>query len=107
MLITFPDIGSLESRYVRLLSWCLRRDWIWYNCRVPHHVWEFTPGTACALFQKAGFEVLGLQRFQDEHEPSSGVMALLLLPVRLLRIPAMSRLFGTQMEFIIRKQNPQ
>jgi len=56
LLVTFPDIDSIESRYYRALSRLLRRDWIWITCRIPGHTWEFTHKTASSLFSKSGFE---------------------------------------------------
>jgi hypothetical protein len=78
MLITFPDIDSLESRYLRFLSRILRRDWIWSCCHIPLHVWEFTPATAHTMFLKAGFEVVGYRRSQDEVTSLSIKLASLL-----------------------------
>jgi 2-polyprenyl-3-methyl-5-hydroxy-6-metoxy-1,4-benzoquinol methylase len=107
MLITFPDIESLESRYLRFISRVLHRDWIWFNCRIPHHVWEFTPATARAMFNKAGFEVAGFRRSHDGPPSSPGdlKLTLLQLPLRLLPLPLMNRLAGTQMEFVIRRRD--
>lgn len=104
MLITFPDISSPESRYTRFLAWLFRRDWLWSCCSIPLHTWEFTPKTARAMFEMAGFDVCGFRRAQAEEEPSSALsLAILRLPLRLLRIPTLGLLAGNQMEFIIRK----
>jgi hypothetical protein len=105
MLVTFPDIESLESRYLRFLARLLRRDWIWSCCHIPHHVWEFTPATATAMFVKAGFEVQGFRRSQIPVQLPSGILNLLRWPLLLLNLPLLGRLAGTQMEFIIRKRN--
>lgn len=105
MLVTFPDISSVESRYVRLLSVALRRDWIWYCCHIPLHVWEFTPATARAMFEKAGFEVLKFHRYQEAPEPTSNLaLRVLLSPVRLLNIQALSGLLGSQMGFMLQRR---
>jgi 2-polyprenyl-3-methyl-5-hydroxy-6-metoxy-1,4-benzoquinol methylase len=105
LLVTFPDISSMESRYARLLSLCLRREWIWYCCHIPLHVWEFTPKTARAMFEKAGFNVRAFRRRQEVPEPPSDFrLRLLLFPVRLLNIPVLSSLLGSQMEFMLQRQ---
>jgi SAM-dependent methyltransferase len=104
MLITFPDISSLESRYLRLVAWMLRRDWIWSCCHIPLHVWEFTPDTARAMFDKAGFDTVGFRRSHETAECSLRSLYLLRMPLQLLRIPGITALAGTQMEFIIRKR---
>lgn len=103
-LVTFPDICSLDSSYNYLLSRLLRRDWLWGNCHVPLHVWEFTPATAEACFNEAGFEVVEFRRSQPPAEPvDSLVLKLFSLPPRCLSWPVLSDWFGTQMEFVIRK----
>lgn len=103
-LVAFPDISSMESRYTYTLSRVFGRDWLWSNCHIPLHVWEFTPKTAEACFVSAGFEVLEMRRSQIAVE-SSGLLAVDVLkaPLRCLSWPLFSRLFGTQMEFVIRK----
>ncbi len=106
MLVTFPDIASIESRYVHFLARTFRREWIHHRCTsIPSHIWEFTPATARAMFRKAGFEVRGFRRRQEPMEPSSGLLWLLLLPTWLLQVPSMGRLAGTQMNFVIQKQS--
>ncbi len=103
-LVTFPDIWSVESRYQYLLSKLLRRDWLWGNCHIPLHVWEFTRATAVACFAGAGFEVVEFRRTQPAPEPvDSLALKLLSAPTKLLSWPVLSSLFGTQMEFVIRK----
>jgi 2-polyprenyl-3-methyl-5-hydroxy-6-metoxy-1,4-benzoquinol methylase len=106
LLVTFPDVSSVESRYARFLSLSFRRDWIWYCCRIPLHVWEFTPTTARAMFEKAGFSVRGFRRRQEVAEPVPNVaLGLLLLPVRLLNMPVLSGLLGSQMEFMLQRRD--
>jgi len=105
MLVTFPDIQSIESRYVRLCSQILRRDWIWYCCRIPTHVWEFTPATARAMLKDAGLEVVAFRRRAETANIFSGTLKLLLLPVLILQIPAIGNSFGTQMQFMLRKHD--
>ena len=105
MLITFPDISSIESKYQRNLSRLTRRDWVWSCCHIPLHVWEFTPTTARAIFDKAGFDAVGFRRSQVATESFPGIAGLLTLPLTALKIPLLSRLFGTQMEFMIRKRH--
>jgi 2-polyprenyl-3-methyl-5-hydroxy-6-metoxy-1,4-benzoquinol methylase len=103
-LVTFPDIRSLESRYLYALARLFRRDWIWSSCHIPLHTWEFTHSTAERCFTEAGFRVVEFHRSQVELERvRSGALSLLALPLRLLRIPQLGRLFGTQMEFVIQK----
>ena len=103
-LVTFPDIWSIESRYHYFLSKALRRDWIWGNCHVPLHVWEFTKATAIACFEGAGFEVVEFRRTQPAPEPlDSMALKILSAPINLLSWPLLGHLFGTQMEFVIRK----
>jgi len=104
MLITFPDISSLESRYLRLIARMLRRDWIWSCCHIPLHVWEFTPATARAMFDKAGFDTVGFRRSHETAEVSLRALYWLRMPLHLLSIPGISAMAGTQMEFIIRKR---
>jgi len=103
-LVTFPDIESMESRYTYALARVFSRDWLWSNCHIPLHVWEFTPKTAEACFSSAGFDVVEMRRSQIDIE-RSGLLAvdILKLPLRCLSWPVLSRLFGTQMEFVIRK----
>lgn len=104
MLITFPDVRSLESDYQRVLAKVTGRSWIWQCCRVPLHVWEFTPKTASAMFDRAGFEILGFRRAQVDDDTLPGLAGFLTLPLRALSFPLLARILGTQMEFIIRKR---
>jgi len=105
MLITFPDIGSPESRWLRLLARIFRREWIWSTCHIPEHVWEFTPGTARAMFSRAGFDIAGFRRSQEQIHFLPGKLSPLGWPLALLRIPLFGRLAGTQMEFMIRRRD--
>jgi SAM-dependent methyltransferase len=104
MLITFPDIRSVESHYQRNLARLTGRQWLWGCCRVPLHVWEFTPKTARAMFDKANFEVVGFRRSQVAEDPLTGIAGLLTLPLRALNVPSIAHRFGTQMEFMIKKR---
>jgi SAM-dependent methyltransferase len=104
MLITFPDIRSLESVYRRNLAKLTGRDWLWSCCHIPMHVWEFTPATARAMFDRAGFDVVGFGRSQVAEDLPPGIAALLTLPVKALTFPFLARSLGTQMEFMIRKR---
>lgn len=104
VLVTFPDISSLESRYTRLLAYVLKREWIWYCCHIPYHTWEFTPPTACAMFEKAGFSAAGFRRCHEHPEyPPDAALQLLFSPVRILDVPALSSRFGTRMEFMLQR----
>jgi SAM-dependent methyltransferase len=105
VLVTFPDICSIESRYQRMLAKLLRRDAIWKACHIPLHVWEFTRSTAEACFNGAGFRVVEFTRSHLAFD-AGGSRALRFLgwPLRLLSMPALARRWGTQMEFVIQKQ---
>jgi len=104
MLVTFPDIRSVESRYAHFLARRFHREWIHHrSTSIPGHIWEFTPASARAMFRKAGFAVRGFRRRQDSVEPATGALSLLLLPTQLLKIRAIARLAGTQMLFMIQK----
>lgn len=102
VFVTFPDIESIESRYFLFLSTALRRNWLWRNCHVPLHTWEFTPTTAERMFTQAGFEMVAFSR-QTESASFGGAMAIFDLPTKLLAIPAVGGRFGTQMRFLLRK----
>lgn len=104
MLITFPNIRSVESQYQRMLAKMTRREWLWSCCRVPLHVWEFTPDTARAMFDKAGFDVVGFRRSHVEEDPLSGIAGILTFPLRALNVPWVAHRIGSQMEFMIRKR---
>jgi 2-polyprenyl-3-methyl-5-hydroxy-6-metoxy-1,4-benzoquinol methylase len=104
VLVTFPDIQSLESRYLRSIARLLRRPWLWGNCHIPLHVWEFTPKTARACFHAAGFEVVDHRRSHlVDLEESSSLVRLIVLPTRVLGFSLAASRLGTQMEFLIRK----
>jgi SAM-dependent methyltransferase len=105
MLITFPDISSIESRYQHVISSLTGRPWIWSSCRIPMHVWEFTPKTARAMFDRAGFDVVGFRRSEVPADKVSGVVGLLNLPLNALTIPWIARSFGEQMEFMLRSRD--
>jgi SAM-dependent methyltransferase len=101
-LVTFPDIGSLSSRYLRLLSRCLRREWLWDTCHIPQHTWEFTYSTAKRLFAENGFTIAAFQRTQDySFEFSTG--GVLSLPANIPALPLLRHHAGSQMEFLLRK----
>lgn len=57
------------------------------------------------MFRKAGFEVLGYRRWQQQEEGSVGLLNLLGAPIRLLGVAGIGRLVGTNMEFMIRKRH--
>jgi SAM-dependent methyltransferase len=104
VLVTFPDIGSIESRFLHALTRASRREWMWHTCHVPLHVWEFTRRTAEACFAGAGFRVIEFRRSQAPAE-LYGPRALKILtwPIRALGGAPMAHRFGTQMEFVIQK----
>jgi 2-polyprenyl-3-methyl-5-hydroxy-6-metoxy-1,4-benzoquinol methylase len=104
VFVTFPDIGSAESRYQFVLSKVLRRGWLWATCHVPLHVWEFTRRSAESTFAAAGFGVAEFRRHHPRRPlPDGPLLKLLSLPTRPLGWPAVRRLLGTQMEFVLRK----
>jgi SAM-dependent methyltransferase len=105
LLVIFPDIRSLESRYWHFLSRLFQRDGLWRNCHIPLHVWEFTRPTAEVCFRSAGFRVLEFRRTQPIPESYKGSLALRLLelPTRFLCWPLFRDWLGTQMEFVIQK----
>jgi SAM-dependent methyltransferase len=105
MLITFPDITSVESKYQCLLVKLTGRDWLWSNCDIPFHVWEFTPDTAKSMFDKAGFDVVGFRRAEETADALPGIAGLLMMPLNLLTLPALARRLGTRMEFMIRRRS--
>jgi len=105
MLITFPDISSIESQYQRNLAKLTGRDWIWGCCNIPSHVWEFTPATARAMFDKAGFDVVGFRRTQGTKDTLPGIAGILTLPLKVVNTPWLAQKFGTPMEFMIRKRS--
>jgi len=104
MLITFPDIRSFESVYQRSLAWLTKRDWLWSCCRIPLHVWEFTPDTARAMFARAGFDVVDFRRSQTVPERFSGIAGVLCMPLQLLTVPLLAHSIGSQLEFMLRKR---
>jgi SAM-dependent methyltransferase len=105
VLVTFPDIRSIESRYQYFLARLFRREWLWGCCHIPLHVWEFTRATAAACFESASFEIVEFRRNQPAPESADGlVLTLLSAPIWLLYWLLPGRWFGTQMEFILRKK---
>lgn len=104
-LITFPDISSVESQYFHACARLTGREWLWQNCHIPLHTWEFTRPTAEALFHRTGFRVAAFRRSHVIlDEKRAALLNLLFLPSRLIGIPPLSKLFGTQLEFLIQKQ---
>ena len=102
-LVTFPDISSLESRYLQLLARLTRRPWVWATCYIPAHIWEFTRTTAIACFEGADFTLVAFRRSQQEDEERARVLRLLTLPFRPMAWPPLASRLGSQMEFLIRK----
>jgi len=103
-LVTFPDVTSLESRWFFLMSKMTSTSWLWKNCHIPLHIWEFTPRTAVACFEGAGFRLIDLQRSQDvPEEDLTGLLKLISFPSKVVAWPAVARRWGTQMEFLIRR----
>jgi 2-polyprenyl-3-methyl-5-hydroxy-6-metoxy-1,4-benzoquinol methylase len=103
-LVTFPDIQALKSHYYRWMSKLTGREWVWVSCHIPLHTWEFTYDTAKATFTKAGFSITGFQRTEVDGE-LVGKFAPLTWPVKPMTMGPLAKKFGSQMEFMIRK-NP-
>ena len=101
-LVTFPDITAAKSRYYRWISKLTGREDFWITCHMPFHTWEFTPRTAAATFSKAGFSIAGFRRTETA-KGLPGNFARLSWPARLLTLGPVARHFGSQMEFMIRK----
>lgn len=102
--VTFPDIESIEARYFRMLALATKREWLWSNCHIPLHTWEFTRPTAESLFKRAGFHVVGFRRSHPAmFERSPLYLALLSCPSKILEIPYLATRLGTQMEFMLQK----
>jgi SAM-dependent methyltransferase len=109
-LVTFPDILSLESRYWRALSRLFRRDWLWLNCHVPLHTWEFNKHVACNCFAAAGFSIVRFMRQSSlllscNEWNQSRKVALLGMPLRPLAMPCAASWLGTGMIFLLRKDH--
>jgi SAM-dependent methyltransferase len=104
-LITFPDLWSVESRYFHAMARLTGRYWLWGGCHVPLHTWEFTRPTAEALFRRTGFRVAAFRRSHVVLKEKRGaLLSLLYLPSHALSVSPLSRMFGTQLEFLIQKQ---
>jgi SAM-dependent methyltransferase len=101
-LVTFPDISSLKSRYYKLMANLTHREWVWVTCHIPLHIWEFTYETARATFERSGFTIVGFRRVEVDGE-LDGKAAVLMWPVKPLNLGLLARRFGSQMEFVIRK----
>lgn len=105
-LVTFPDIASVESRYLHLMAKLTGRPWVWANCHIPLHIWEFTRPTAAACFEKAGFSIVAFRRTDGPDDPDMpSVLKLLKVPLRPLAWPKLADRFGTQMEFLIARNS--
>jgi 2-polyprenyl-3-methyl-5-hydroxy-6-metoxy-1,4-benzoquinol methylase/ribosomal protein S27AE len=104
VLVTFPDIDSIESRYFRLIAKIARRPWFWRSCNVPLHIWEFTKETAQACFEGAGFRIIDFRRSQvTDLDDLGGIAKLIALPTTVLGWGPVKAKFGTQMEFLLKK----
>jgi SAM-dependent methyltransferase len=104
VFVTFPDIESLESRYYRLMSRLFRRPWLWIRCNIPKHIWEFSKATAERCFHQAGFRVVGFRRWQPRTLVGEGRLRMLSLPLRPLELTPFSQLFGSQMWFMLQRE---
>ena len=102
--VAFPDINSLESRWFFLVAKITSTSWLWKTCHIPLHVWEFTPKTALACFEAAGFRLVEFQRSQDAPgNDTTGLLKLISLPSEIAAWPIVATRWGTQMEFVIRR----
>jgi SAM-dependent methyltransferase len=103
-MVTFPDILSASSRYLRVLSSWARREWIWETCHIPLHTWEFTYPTAVRLFTENGFSLVQFRRSQAFWFEFSK-LGLLSLPVNIAALPGLRAFAGSQMELLLRKDS--
>jgi hypothetical protein len=103
VMVTFPDIRSMKSRYYQWLAALTRREWVWTTCSIPHHTWEFTERIAVRCFAESGFSVVRFDRSENRDDGFTGRLALLSMPVKPLSLPILARRFGTQMEFLLKK----
>ena len=103
-LVTFPDISCPKSRYYQWLSNITHREWAWITCRIPTHIWEFSYKTAKATFEQAGFSIVGFRRVEVDGE-FVGKQAFLTWPMKPFKLGPLAQRFGSQMEFVIRKNN--
>jgi SAM-dependent methyltransferase len=103
LLVTFPDVWSLESRYWFTLSKLAHRGWLWGTCRIPKHTWEFTYPTAHGLFTSGGFDVVGFTRTHSMELPDWWPLKIAAAPTLLFSLPGIERRLGTQMEFMLRR----
>jgi 2-polyprenyl-3-methyl-5-hydroxy-6-metoxy-1,4-benzoquinol methylase len=101
-LVTFPDILSPSSRYLRALSKLIGREWAWTTCHIPQHTWEFSYATALRLFRKGGFELVAFRRSQTFSFELSK-FGLLCLPANLAALSGVDRYAGNQMEFLLKR----
>jgi 2-polyprenyl-3-methyl-5-hydroxy-6-metoxy-1,4-benzoquinol methylase len=101
-LVTFPDISAPKSRYYKLMASLTHREWVWVTCHIPLHIWEFTYQTARATFDRSGFSIVGFRRAEVDGE-FTGKEAILMWAVKPLNFGPIARRFGSQMEFVIRK----
>jgi len=102
-LVTFPDILSPSSRYLRALSKSMNREWAWTTCHIPQHTWEFSYRTALRLFTNGGFELVAFRRSQKFSFELSK-FGLLCLPANLAALPGVDRYAGNQMEFLLKRK---
>jgi SAM-dependent methyltransferase len=102
-LVTFPDICALKSRYYEALAAVTRRSWVWVNCQIPFHIWEFTYSTAHLTFERAGFSIVGFRR-TEMGGGLPGKLAMLSWPMKVLSLRPFASRLGSQMEFMIRKE---
>ena len=75
---------------------------------MPLHVWEFTPKTALACFEAAGFRLVEFQRSQDAPgNDATGLLRLISFPSEIAAWPVVATRWGTQMEFVIRRRSEE
>lgn len=102
MLITFPDIRSVDAQYRYFLGKVTGRKRVWkFQC--PLHVWEFSPQTARAMFALADLDVVGFRRSNWGQDQLGGVMGGFTLPLRVLQWRPLATHFGSQMEFMLHR----
>ena len=98
--------GSVSSREVSGSRTRTRQGApiLWISCHIPLHIWEFTYDTARRTFERAGFSIAGFRRMETDGE-LAGKEALLMWPVKPFKLGPIARRFGTNMEFVIRKND--
>lgn len=102
VMVTFPDIRSVKSRYYQWIAKLSGRDWVWCTCHIPGHTWEFTKSSAVDCFERTGFRVVDFHRYESV-DNVTGRLSFLSIPARFVSLPLLAAHFGSQMEFILQR----